>query len=229
MGSWRRRLLAALVALVALVALYMLWFRDSSLVAIDQVEVKGVTVNRKEVTTALEQAASGMTTLHVRDDELADAVRGFPTIATIRAESSLPHKLVITVTERLPVARARIGGEVVAVSADGYLLAGLEPDRDLPWLDADRRNGPLLGERGAAQAAILGAAPKELRPGLRSATWDDARGGVVVDLAGAPELRFGNGEDAGRKWAAAAAVLGAPGGIERVYVDVSVPERPVSA
>jgi cell division septal protein FtsQ len=214
------------VVVVALVAGYHFWFRDWSVFAVEDVEVTGVTANEKEVTVALEEAADGMTTLHVRDDELRAAVQAFPTVASISADTTLLHGLEVRVTERLPVAEARLGGELLPVSADGFVLVGLEVDDPLPRIEA-RAKGAVLDEEGAAQAAILGAAPSDLRDRLRSAIWDSASGGVVVELAGAPEVRFGDGERAEEKWQALAAVLadGVPGG---GYIDVSVPERPVA-
>ena len=51
---------------------------------------------------------------------------------------------------------------------------------------------------------------------------------MVVDLDGAPELRFGDGSRAADKWTAAVAVLSSPERGSPSYLDVSVPERPVS-
>ena len=224
----RRRGLVLAVLVVVLVAGYMLWLRNSSLFAVEQVEVSGVTANREEITAALEQAASEMTTLRVRDDQLREAVQGFPTVASISADSSLFHRLEITVTERPPVAEIAAGGGAQPVSADGYLLTGLESDAELPLIEAGSARGGRLDQEAAAQAAILGAAPGDLRDRLRASSWDESRGGVVVDLEGAPELRFGDGERAEEKWRALSALL-ADGAAAAVYIDVSVPERPVAA
>jgi cell division protein FtsQ len=225
----RRRLIALASVAVILVAGYLVFLRNSSLFAIDEVEVSGLTANQERISAALVRAAEDMTTLHVRDDDLRTAVAGYPTVATLTTDTDFPHGLRIEVTERLPVAVAQIEGEQTPVSADGYLLTGLDFDpKELPALDADPIEGSRLGPEGTAQAAILGAAPEELRPRLKEATWDLDRGGVVVDLDGAPELRFGEGDRASDKWQAVVTVLadrdlGSPS-----YVDVSVPGRPVS-
>lgn len=226
---WRRRLVAVALLVLLLVVGYMVWLRNASWFSVDEIEVKGVTANPEQVDGALQGAAADMTTLHVRDDELRDAVSSFPTVASIKADATLFHRLTITVTERLPVAVAQIGGEQVAVSADGYVLRGVDFDpKQLPALDPGTSQGPRLDEDGTAQAAILGATPDALRERVKSATWDEDRGGVVVDLDGAPELRFGDGSDAADKWAAAAAILADPKFGARPYVDVSVPERAVA-
>jgi cell division protein FtsQ len=231
-GTWpvlRRRLVAIAAVAVILVAGYLVFLRNSSLFAIDEVEVSGLTANQERISAALVRAAEDMTTLHVRDDDLRKAVAGYPTVATLTTDTDFPHGLKIEVTERPPVAVAQIEGEQTSVSADGYLLTGIDFDpKELPALDADPPEDGRLGPEGTAQAAILGAAPEELRPRLEEATWDLDRGGVVVDLDGAPELRFGEGDRASDKWQAVVTVLadrdlGSPG-----YVDVSVPGRPVS-
>jgi cell division protein FtsQ len=226
---WRRRaILAAVVALIV-VAGYMIWLRNSSWFAIEEVEVEGLTANQQDIAASLQGAAKDMTTLHIRDDELRDAVSGYPTVASIKADATLLHKLRIEVTERLPVAVAKVNGQSVAISAEGYVLLGVEFDpKELPSLDAGETQGALLDEEGSAQAAILGAVPEDLRSRLKSATWDEERGGVVADLDGAPELRFGDGEDAEDKWKAVAAVLTDPDLGSPFYVDVSVPGRPVA-
>lgn len=226
----RRRLAAAVLVALALVGGYMLWFRDSSLFSVDEVEVKGVTAQEAEIEEALVRAAGEMTTLHVRDDELREAVQGFPTVASIKADASLFHRLEITVSERLPVAEATIRGEDVAVSEDGYILVGLSFEAgELPPIEASSAGKGRLESDGAAQAAIIGAAPRPLRERIEAASWDEEGGGVVVELRGAPELRFGDGGRAEEKWRAAAAVLADPTSAGASYVDVSVPDRTVVA
>lgn len=229
MYVWRRRVLAAAIIAIALGAAYVFWFRDSSLVAVDEVEVEGATTNSEQIDAALTGAAEGMTTLNVDEEALARSVSGFPTVASIGVDASPPGKLVVTINERLPVALLKVGGERAAVSADGYVLPGFETEGSkLPPLDEDAGvDAGRLNAEGGAQAAALGGAPEELRERVEGAEWDPERGGVVILLEGAPELRFGDGSRSEEKWEAVVAVLarvqGAP-----AYVDVSVPERAVS-
>lgn len=225
---WKRRLIAPALIAALLLAGYWLWLRDSSLVAVEQVEVEGATTDRGEITVALEAVATEMTTLNVDEEQLVRAVSAFPTVASIAIDSQIPHRLTITVTERLPVAVVKVGGEPVGVSADGLLLPGAEVQgKRLPLLEAEAR-ADRLGPEGADQAAILGAAPVELRQRIEASAYDSQRGGVVLDLEGAPEARFGDGADAAAKWRALAAVLLAPDVGSPAYVDVSVPGRPVT-
>ena len=223
---WRRRAVAVAIVAAALLAGYYLWLRDSSLVAVEEVEVKGATTERERITAAIEAASEGMTTLHIDDEKLREAVSQFPTVASVRADSTLLHKLTVTVTERLPVVRLKSGGETLAASADGYVLPGVDPGEAPPIEGAE--SGGRLDAEAAAQAAIVGAAPEELREMLASASWEEEGGGVTVELEGAPELRFGDGSEAEEKWRAVAAVLASPDLGSPAYLDVSVPERPVT-
>src|SRR5919204_2948829 len=190
----RRRLIVAAIALLALWATYMLWFRNLPLFAIDEVTVTGATTNEPAIKKAIEQVAGDMTTLHLDDAELRDTVAQFPTVASVGASTSFPHTLHVTITERLPVAFIKVGPRRTAVSADGYLLLGASFDpKELPRIEDVASQGPRLDGDAAAQAAILGATPTPLRDMVESSTWDDQQGGVVVNLDGGPDLRFGDG------------------------------------
>jgi cell division protein FtsQ len=225
----RRRVLAAALLLLVLYGGYMLWFRDLSWFAIHDVTVKGATTNEREIKSAVERVAGDMTSLHIKDDELRDAVARFPTVASVGASTSFPHGIEVTITERLPVAFIRVHGQQTAVSADGYLLAGADFDaKALPRIEGAAAHGARLDEDAAAQAAILGATPAPLRNHITSSTWDDESGGVVVDLNNGPEVRFGDGSRAQDKWEAAVAVLSGDERGTPSYLDVSVPDRPVS-
>ena len=222
-------MLAGAILLLALYGLYTFWFRDLSWFAIHDVTIKGATTNEPQIKSAVEQVAGGMTTLHIKDDELRNAVARFPTVASVGASTSFPHGLQVTITERLPVGFVEIRGQRTAVSADGYLLTGANFDaKALPRIEGGGARGVRLDEDTAAQAAILGATPAPLKNRITTSTWDDQRGGVVIDLKNGPEVRFGDGSRARDKWAAAVAVLSSNERGSPSYLDVSVPDRPVS-
>ncbi len=207
----------------------MLWFRNLSWFAIQDVTIKGATTNERQIKSAVERAAGDMTTLHIKDGELHDAVARFPTVASVAASTSFPHGLKVTITERLPVAFIKVAGRRTAVSADGYLLVGADFDaKALPRIEGAAAHGVRLDEDATAQAAILGATPEPLRNRITASTWDENRGGVVVDLHNGPEIRFGDGARAQAKWEAAVAVLSGDARGSPSYLDVSVPDRPVS-
>ena len=84
-------------------AAYMFWVRDSSLVAVDNVDVVGVTSgDRAQIVGELTKVAEDMTTLHVDAARLDEAARAFPTVAAISIDPNFPHGMRIEVTERPP-------------------------------------------------------------------------------------------------------------------------------
>jgi cell division protein FtsQ len=225
----RRTLIFAALATAVLYGCYMLWFRNLPWFAIDDVTIAGATTNERQIKTAVERVAGEMTTLHIKDDELRDAVAQFPTVASVGASTSFPHTLNVTVTERLPVGFIKSGVNRTAVSADGYLLLGASFDpKRLPRIDGSVPHGARLDRDAAAQAAILGVTPAPLRDRVIDSNWDEEQGGAVVQLDGGPEVRFGDGSHGKDKWRAAVTVLASPERGSPSYLDVSVPERPVA-
>ena len=223
--SWLHRLAALAVLVLALVAGYYLWLRDSSLVAVEQVKVEGLTsLTDPEAAAALERAAGGMTTLHVQLDELGRAAAPYPTIKSLSASPSLPNGLTITVVERPPVAIA--GDSGIPVAADGTLLPDVDIGKEaLPAIDVNvAEGGGTLDGPAREQAIVLGAAPAPLRPVIERST--EADSGIDVELQNGIVLHFGDSGRAAAKWEAAARILADPGLTSLTYIDLRVPDRP---
>jgi cell division protein FtsQ len=228
--AWRYRLLALAFVLVAAGAGYWFWLRDSSLVAISDVEVAGVTgPEGREVAQDLTRAAEGMTTLHVDHARLEGVASRYPTVEAISADANFPHGLRIEVSERTPRMLVRVGEDEVPVAGDGTVLAGVDVSKEsLPAIDVDEvPPGGVLGGEPLEQARVAGAAPEELHPLIEKLRHSDDHG-VEVVLRGGIELRFGTGAAAEDKWAAAAALLADPDLVSATYIDVQVPTRPVA-
>jgi len=224
---WIRRLVAIAVLAGLLGAGYLLWLRDSSLFAVRDVRVTGVSsVDRDEVGAALTRAAREMTTLHVREDALRAAARPYPSVESVSAQPRLPSGLEIEVTEREPVALVDVEGRDLPVAGDGTVLPGLSTaGLDLPALEATAEpSSARLSEGALEQARVLGAAPEPLRVLIERSTEDSE--GVQVRLASGISLRFGDATRAEAKWDAAARILADSrlGGLS--YIDVRAPERP---
>ncbi|MGH2985078.1 MAG: cell division protein FtsQ/DivIB [Solirubrobacterales bacterium] len=228
--SWRGRLAVLGVLGVALAAGYLFWLRDSSLVAVDDVEVVGVTAGeREQIVAELTASAEHMTTLHVDSDRIERVASDYPTIGSVEVDANFPHGMRIEVAERPPTLLVRGGGRDVAAAADGTLLAGVPVAEDeLPVLEVDEVPGSgTLGGEPLEQALIVGAIPEPLRPLIEKIDYTDDYG-VEITLRGAIPVRFGSGSGAEEKWAAAATVLADPKLDALTYVDVRVPERPAA-
>src|SRR3954468_18355380 len=176
-----RLALGLIVALAAAAAGWM-WLRDSSLVAVRDVQITGVTASDgHQVRTALETTALEMTTLHVRPQALEDATASLASVASVEVASDFPHTLRIHVTERRPVAALAPEGEQrIPVTGDGVVMNGVTAERDLPNLVVDDSAiGPTLTDRRALRAlTVAGAAPDELL--RRTAKLAVNRQGVVA-------------------------------------------------
>jgi cell division protein FtsQ len=227
----RRRLLVTLVVAALFAAIYMFWLRDSSLVAVENVTVTGLTgEDADRVRVALASTAETMTTLHVDEARLRDAAAAFPIVARIEAKPDFPHAMTIDVIEHRPAALAISGGRKQPIAGDGSVLAGLPAKGDLPTIDLavampQRQLGP-----GAARdaAKVAGMAPPVISRRVDTLQREGGARGVVAELEDGTELVFGAPDQLAAKWAAAIRVLADEEATGATYIDVRIPERPVA-
>ncbi|MDX6652696.1 MAG: cell division protein FtsQ [Solirubrobacterales bacterium] len=225
-GRWRRRAVALVLLTMTLAAGYLFWLRDSSLVAVNRLEITGVSgPDSNRVRGALAQVARNMTTLHVKQGELAAAVRPFPIVKSVSAETHFPSGLTIRVEQQKPVLVVQSGGALIAAAADGTLLRGVPAQSGIPRLRLPTApRGNRLQGGALAQAVVLGAAPAPLRRyAIASSIVAET---IQVRLRNGPELRFGDASRAAAKWAAVAKILADPRVGQVAYIDVSAPHRP---
>lgn len=226
----RRRLGVAALVAVVLGAGYMLWLRDSGLVAVEDVQVTGLTGRDAErVRTALDGAARGMTTLHVDRDALEAAAAAFPVIRAIEVEADFPSGLRITVIEHRPVAVLVSGEKRIPVAGDGSVLAELPTEGSLPEIHTGATIPASQLEPGFAldAARVAGGAPGALVGRLDQVERESDRG-LVMSVEDGPDLIFGDTDRLTAKWAAAARVLADPGAAGAEYLDLRLPERPAA-
>ncbi|HEX2071855.1 MAG TPA: FtsQ-type POTRA domain-containing protein [Thermoleophilaceae bacterium] len=227
----RRRMLVAAILAALLAALYMLWLRDSSLVAVEQVTVTGLTSRDADrVRIALASTAETMTTLNVDDRRLRRAAAAFPIVARIEVVPEFPNGMRIDVVEHRPAAIALAEGRRQPIAGDGSVLAGMPVEGDLPEIELavampQRQLGP-----GAARdaARVAGAAPAVIARRVDTLARESGARGVVAQLEDGAELVFGTPDRLAAKWAAAIRVLADEEAEGAAYVDVRIPERPVA-
>jgi len=226
----RRRLVIAALVTAVLGAGYMLWLRDSGLVAVKEVEVTGLTGRDADrVRTALDGAARGMTTLHVDRDALEVAAAPFPVVRAIEVETDFPSGLRVTVIEQRPVAVLVSGERRIPVAGDGSVLSGLPTEGSLPEIHTAVAIPAAQLEPGATldAARVAGGAPGVLVTRLDQVEREESRG-LVVSVEDGPELIFGTAERLTAKWAAAVRVLADPDAAGAEYLDLRLPERPAA-
>jgi cell division protein FtsQ len=207
-----------------------LWLRDSSLVAVQQVTINGVSgADAGAIRSALGSAARNMTTLDVQMNQLRTAVAPFPEVKRLRVRTVFPHRMVIDVIEQRPVAVVQVGNRQVPVAADGTLLRSVIVSSTLPTIPLSVAPvGSRLAEGRAGDAvALLAAAPYQLLPKISQAT-TVAGHGLVAQLRNGPSVYFGAATRLAAKWVAAREVLADPGSAQAVYIDVTDPSRPAA-
>jgi cell division protein FtsQ len=220
-----RLLLAVLAALIMLGGGYAL-LRDSGLVRVDDVRVTGVDSSAEpRIDAALDAAARGMTTLHVREDALRRAVAGFPSVAGLRVQTHLPHTMTIEVIERRPVAALLAAGQRLAVSADGRLLRDVRDTIGLPTIaqGALPAGVRVSGPRIHAALTVASTAPEALAKRAERIAFTAK--GLTVQLLDGPPLIFGDATQAAAKWAGASRVLADPTSTGATYLDLREPGR----
>jgi cell division protein FtsQ len=218
---------AVLLTLVVLGGLF-LWLRDSGLVGVREVEITGVTgAQGPEIRDALTEAARDMTTLHVREDSLRDAVQAYPVVRELHADADFPHRLRITVNSYDPIGAVDIGGRAVAIARDGTVLDGT-PTKGLAVIAASgsAAGTKITGAEATRLVRLLAAAPGPMRS--RVARAYKGPNGLAVELRDGPRLDFGDLGRVDAKWLAAAAVLADADSQGASYIDVRLPERPVA-
>jgi cell division protein FtsQ len=219
----------ALVLVACLLGGGWLWFRDSSLVAVNRVTVTGASgPDAGQIRRALVAAGQGMTTLDVSLGQLRTAVAPYPIVKNLRVTTQFPHGMRIHVIEQIPVAVVSVGGTTIAVASDGTLLHDLGGGSALPRIPlAVQPGGTRLTGAARNAVSLLAAAPYQLLPHLAQVT-TTASHGLTVQLRNGPALYFGAATELKAKWTAAAAVLADRYSAGASYIDVSDPTRPAA-
>ncbi len=238
----RRRLrLALMVSPLVLAALGggWLWLRSSPLVAVEHVQVDGLSAapgqDAGAIEAALRHAAQGMSTMDVHEGALRAAVASFPIVRSVHARASFPHSLRIEVVEQPPVAVLVSDGAHTALAADGVVLGVGPVSGSLPVVrapaahssaDLARIGHTLRDGRLRQMLSVLGAAPVGLAKAIER-VYSGSKG-ITIALRGGVLAYFGDAERPHAKWLSLVRVLADPSSRGASYVDVRLPERPAA-
>lgn len=222
-------LAVGLLGVVGIYAGYTYWLRDSPLVEIRHLEVRGVTTDSeegKQIKSAVEVAAGEMTTLHLQPEVLDQELSRFPRVASSSITASFPNSATVTVGLRGDGSVFGSGSDALLIATDGTVLGTAGEGTDsLPKIGTgDPPTGDRVEGRTLTQALVLGAVPTELRSYVVQS--DFRKGGVEVTLSNGLVLLFGDATQTDQKWRAAASVISDPELFDASYVDLTVPRRP---
>jgi cell division protein FtsQ len=220
------------MALVAIAAGAYAGTRETSIFAVEAVEVTGASPRvEREVRAAL-LPLRGRSLVALGQPAIADRVAKLPWVASMTYDRAFPHTLRVTVRQERPLAVLRRGADAWLVAASGRVLQPVarraRPRLPRIWLAAStapRTGAPIGGDAARAVAAL---APVAGTPFLRHVRF--VRQGeetLTLVLRSGLELRLGDASDLHLKLEIARRLLRtlAPPG----YLDLSVPDRPVAA
>jgi len=205
--------------------------RESSLFAIDRIEVKGGSPQiAGQVRQALASVA-GRPLVGLDGSTVLRTVDALPTVVSASYDRAFPHTLRITVVPERPAAVLRRGPDSWLVSMRGRAMERLT-DSALPrlpriWISTRTavRTGAELTAAGAATAARAVGLAGAFAARVASASYTGEE--IVFHVRSGPEVLLGDGGDIKLKVAVAGRVLAVlPSG--STFVDVSNPGRPVS-
>jgi cell division protein FtsQ len=229
----RRRLRIAVLAVAIALPLLgcgWLWFRGSSFVAVEHVQITGVHgADAHTVEAALLDAARGMSTLDAGSGALTAAVAPMRVVSAIHVIPHFPHGLTIEVVEQPPVAALTVAGQRTAVAGDGVVLGPTLLSGSLPSVVASSAPAPGRRVRGTsllAELTVLGAAPAPLLRHVER-VFNGAEG-LTVAMRNGLLVYFGDATRAHAKWLSLARVLADSGSAGASYVDVRLPSHPAA-
>jgi cell division protein FtsQ len=219
--------------LVAAVLLAYWGARSTSVFAVERVDVQGAPpAVARDVRKATRETVGG-SLLAVDARAIEDALRALPSVAGASVDRAFPHTLVIKVAPERPVAVIRRGQEAWLATGTGRLIREIDvgSHRGFPRLWLKREVAVDVGKRlpaSLAEATRALAAARDVRIPHGVQAVRAADGQLTLVLRGGPEIRLGAPRQVALKLAVASRVfpLLADG---TVYVDVSVPERPVAS
>jgi cell division protein FtsQ len=225
-----RRSLAVGLGVLALALGGYLLARESSLFAIDRVEVRGGSPQVTHQVDAALASLVGRPLVGLDGSAVLSRVDALPTVVSASYDRAFPHTLRITVVPERPAAVLRRGADSWLVSSRGRVMERLPSTAvsKLPriWISTRTpvQTGAELTAAGAATAAHAAGLAGPF--GHRVASVSDAGGLLVFHLRSGVELLLGRGE-VKLKVAVAEHVLAMlPTGA--TYLDVSNPGRPVA-
>jgi cell division protein FtsQ len=225
-----RRSLACGFALLAVALGGYLLARESSLFAIDRIEIRGGSPQVAHQVDAALVTFVGRPLVGLDGSAVLDKVDALPTVVSASYDRAFPHTLRITIVPERPAAVLRRGADSWLVSSRGRVMERL-PSTALPQLPriwiSTHTPVPAGAELSAGAATAAHAAGLAGAFGARVASASYNGGLLIFQLRSGVELLLGSGDEIRLKVAVAQHVLEMlPSG--STYLDVSNPGRPVS-
>lgn len=221
--------------LAAALGLYMLAL-ESSLFAIEKVEIKGSTPALSRQINSVVQPFRGRSLVGLNKAGVEREILEIPEVRTARVDRAFPNTLRVVVAREHPIAVLRRGRDAWVIAATGRVVRPLRRGRgeELPrvWVPATVpvTVGEPLADQGVRTALGVLTALRSSKNSLRPTTVVAHDSDLTLTLGSNIELRFGDSSQAALKLAVAEKILPditPPSAGSIAYLDVSVPDRPV--
>ena len=226
------RVTAITLIVVALAAGVYLLARESSLFAVDRIDVRGAPASVAGQVRAALAPFSGSSLVTLDGAGVERRLAALPVVAEVRYDRDFPHTLRVFVTPERAVAVLRRGADSWLVSARARVISSLPKGErtDLPriWLQGTVSVSPGGTLSGDPARAVTTAAPlwhSLLR--RRVATVRAATDELTLVLRSGLELHLGDATNLPLKLAVGARIA-ASATHATGYIDLTVPDRPVS-
>ena len=223
-------LLGSLVLVASGIGAYVA-ARETSLFTVERVQVEGATPEVAEQVRAALSPFVGKSLVTFDSRAAHFRLASISEVAGFEVDRAFPHTLRVQVEQERPVGVLRRGAEAWLVAASTRVLRPLDrrayPKLPRLWLPRAvdvTVNETMSAPQATGIAALAPLGPLGMQTLVRAVRANDAE--LTLVLAGGRELRLGNPGDLRLKLAIARRIL--PLTHDAVYVDVSVPERPVA-
>jgi cell division protein FtsQ len=227
-GARRRlRWLLGLVLVAGLGALAAWLLLQSSILAVRQIHVSGVSQSAAADIVIAHGVAPGVPTLRVPAAELEQALMADPWIAQARVRVTWPGTVEVEVLEHRAAGWLRVDGEWLLASGDGTVLevAAAIPD-DAPIVRVAARGavpGDVLSEQAVVAALdFLSRLPAPLVAGA----WVGGGGGALLATVAGHPVELGYPTRMAEKASALVAILETGDVPKRASISVVSPQRP---
>ncbi|WP_413250683.1 cell division protein FtsQ/DivIB [Sinomonas flava] len=228
----RRRALTVAAVAVVLVAGLMALVLFTPLIAVRSVVVQGTHLLSVQQVEAALAPVMGRPLAQVGDDQVRSLVSPLVQVKAVSARAVPPDTLVVTVTERVPVALVKSEGKLLVVDGDGVVLGEASDTSQYPVPVIDGAAMPLGQEVFKAVTAVLAALPADVLAQLATATAQSVDS-VELRLTDGRSVVWGNAQERELKARVLAALMKAAENPQkgqtpaRVF-DVSAPRHPVT-
>jgi cell division protein FtsQ len=221
------------MALAALLVASAVWVAGSPVFRLRELRVVGTRHLSQAAVRRLTGLTSSTNVLWISGSDLARRLQGSPWVRSASVARHLPAAIVVSIQERVPVARVAVPGSgYVEVSGDGVVLPAAGGGGAVPILE--RTNPPIGPAPRAAALAGLGSALRAvaaLPPTVRmqvSTAAERPDGTVTLTLDRGTVVTFGDASQADEKGRVLRSLLvwSSGHGVVPATIDLQAPSAP---